>query len=36
MNTGLEGTWLKFAFVAFLAVAGLTGAAPRKTLMRAV
>ena len=27
MNTGLEGTWLKFAFVAFLAVAGLTGAA---------
>lgn len=27
MNTGLGGTWFKFAFVAFPAVAGLTGAA---------
>jgi hypothetical protein len=27
INTGVRGTWLKFAFVAFLGVAGLTGAA---------
>jgi endonuclease YncB( thermonuclease family) len=27
MSTGLRGTWLKFALVAFLGVAGLTGAA---------
>ena len=27
MNIGLGGTWFKFALVAFLAVAGLTGAA---------